>query len=347
MAADDGRGRETAGIWTGWSHSGPVPGPGNPGRRRWHADRPADARERFERAWRMTEQLGASAEVSGETPESGAPDEVNQAGEVEDLAPAPDSGSDEKPAAGEFPAVVDARPAAVVTDGGTIRRQRTMVEPDERVRDVLWGARYLVVTRYMWPTRGVPRHQQLSAWAVVLRLETELIRRFQSLLPGLWERWDAGRRRQEMSLRVDRLRDVEREQEKLHLRRLAGWLLRRDEGRNKLLLCSQPSRTDGSWIGWCPRSVVGGCLASCLGAVSRSHKFAPATFAGSPRLSRPTASGLLAANLGDRSRTPVPAIWRLTHDDASAPFLELLNLSDGRRFLVLRPPPCLPARPFG
>ena len=70
-----------------------------------------------------------------------------------------------------------------------------MVEPDERVRDVLWGARYLVVTRYMWPTRGVPRHQQLSAWAVVLRLETELIRRFQSLLPGLWERWDAGRRR--------------------------------------------------------------------------------------------------------------------------------------------------------
>ena len=75
----------------------------------------------------MTEQLGASAEVSGETPESGAPDEVNQAGEVEDLAPAPDSGSDEKPAAGEFPAVVDARPAAVVTDGGTIRRQRTMV----------------------------------------------------------------------------------------------------------------------------------------------------------------------------------------------------------------------------
>ena len=139
------------------------PGPGNPGRRRWHADRPADARERFERAWRMTEQLGASAEVSGETPESGAPDEVNQAGEVEDLAPAPDSGSDEKPAAGEFPAVVDARPAAVVTDGGTIRRQRTMVDPDERVRDVLWGARYLVVTRYMWPTRGVPCHQQLSA----------------------------------------------------------------------------------------------------------------------------------------------------------------------------------------
>ena len=229
----------------------------------------------------MTEQLGASAEVSGETPESGAPDEVNQAGEVEDLAPAPDSGSDEGPAAGEFPAVVDARPAAVVTDGGTIRRQRTMVEPDERVRDVLWGARYLVVTRYMWPTRGVPRHQQLSAWAVVLRLEAELIRRFQSPLPGLWERWDAGRRRQEMSLRVDRLRDVEREQEKPHLRRLAFWLLTSEIG------AGRRSRLSG----------------------------------GSPMTTRQR------------------RFWSCS--------TSLLNLSDGRRFLVLRPPPGLPARPFG
>ena len=190
-------------------------------------DWPADARERFERAWRMMEQLRSLVEAPDETPESGAPgapDEVEQGEEVEDLAPG--SGGDEKP-------------AAVVTGGEMVHRRQTeaAAAADERVQNLWWSARYLVITRYLRPP-GVPRHQRLSAWAVLLRLEIELVKGFESPLPRLWERrvrWDAGRRQREIDLQLNRLRDVKREQEKLYLRRLTRWLLGRDEDRDDLL----------------------------------------------------------------------------------------------------------------
>jgi hypothetical protein len=74
---------------------------------------------------------------------------------------------------------------------------------------------------------------------VLLRLEIQLISRFPFPLPRLWERrvrWDAGQRQQQLSRRTGRLRNVERKQEKLHLRRLAGWLRGRDEDPNDLML---------------------------------------------------------------------------------------------------------------
>ena len=183
-------------------------------------DWPADARERFERAWRMMEQLRSLVEAPDETP-----DEVEQGEEVEDLAPG--SGGDEKP-------------AAVVTGGEMVHRRQTeaAAAADERVQDLWWSARYLVITRYLRPP-GVPRHQRLSAWAVLLRLEIELVKGFESPLPRLWERrvrLDAGRRQREIDLQLNRLRDVKREQEKLYLRRLTRWLLGRDEDPNDLML---------------------------------------------------------------------------------------------------------------
>ena len=191
-------------------------------------DWPADARERFDRAWGLMVMLGAPEEEPDETPESGAPgapDEVDQGEEAEDLAPG--SGGDEKP-------------AAVVTGGGMVHRRQTeaAAAADERVQDLLWCARYLVITRHLRPC-GIPRHQRLSAWAVLLRLEIELIRHFEFPLPRLWERrvrWDADRRRQEIDRRFNCLRDVKRKEQQLYLRRLTRWLLGRDEDPNDLML---------------------------------------------------------------------------------------------------------------
>ena len=201
------------------------------GRLEW----PADAREKFDRAWRMMEQLGAPAEVPSEPPDPAAPDEVDEAAEIKD--PAPGFVGDEKPADGAGQAVVDAKPAAAA--GGGMVHVRHSVAAAAQDRDLLWRARYLVVTRYLWPERGVPRHRRLSAWAAVLILEIELIRRFPCPLPRPWkrgERWDDGRRQQEISLRVHRLLDVERQVQRQLLRRLADWMLGRDEDPAKLLL---------------------------------------------------------------------------------------------------------------
>ena len=204
-------------------------------------DWPADAREKFDRVWSMLVSVGAAEEVSDEgdeTPESGAPEEIDEAAAAEALALAPDSGSGENPTGGGAPAVVDAKPDAVVTDGGMVRR-RIMAEPDDRAQDLLWRARYLVITRYLLPERGVPRHRRLAAWAVLLRLEIELIRHFQFPLPRLWKSekiWDVGQRQRQISLRVEFLRCVKRREQQQHLRRLIGWLLGRDEDRDELLL---------------------------------------------------------------------------------------------------------------
>ena len=114
-----------------------------------------------------------------------------------------------------------------------------MAERDDRAQDLLWRARYLVITRYLLPERGVPRHRRLAAWAVLLRLEIELIRHFQFPLPRLWKSekiWDVGQRQRQISLRVEFLRCVKRREQQLHLRRLIGWLLGRDEDRDELLL---------------------------------------------------------------------------------------------------------------
>ena len=190
------------------------------------ADWPPDAREKFDHAWGVMVSVGAAEEVSDEADEApedeGVPDEVDQAGEVAALDPG--SGGDENPAGGAEQPVVDAKPAAAA---------------DERVQDLLWRARYLVITRYLWPERGVPRHRRLSAWAVLLRLEIKLIRLFQCPLPRLWRRgqmWDAGQQRREISLRVDRLRGVKRQEKQLYLRRVVDWLRGRDEDRDEILL---------------------------------------------------------------------------------------------------------------
>ena len=232
-------------------------------------DWPADARERFDRAWGLMVMLGAPEEEPDEVDEAPGEritDGVDQAGEVENLAPAPGLGGDGNPVAGaEQPVVdpklaaaaggemtpgsggavrtvVDAKPDAVVPREGVDHRRQTAAAAaisaaDEQLQDLLWSARYLVITRYLRP-QGVPRHQRLSAWAVLLRLEIQLISRFPFPLPRLWERrvrWDAGQRQQQLSRRTGRLRNVERKQEKLHLRRLAGWLRGRNEDRNELL----------------------------------------------------------------------------------------------------------------
>ena len=185
-------------------------------------DWPTDARGKFDRAWRMMELLGAPAEAPNGTPESGAPDGVDGTAEVEDPGPGPGPGGGAKPPAAGAQAAVDAGPDAVGTGELMAPRRRTETAADEPVGDLLWRARYLAVTQYLQPTRGVPRHRRLSAWAVVLRLEIDLIGRFQSPLPALWQRgeiWDADRRRQEISLRVQRLRDLGRDQEKQRLGR--------------------------------------------------------------------------------------------------------------------------------
>ena len=232
-------------------------------------DWPADARERFDRAWGLMVMLGAPEEEPDEVDEAPGEritDGVDQAGEVENLAPAPGLGGDGNPVAGaEQPVVdpklaaaaggemtpgsggavrtvVDAKPDAVVPREGVDHRRQTAAAAaisaaDEQLQDLWWSARCLVITRYLRPP-GVPRHQRLSAWAVLLRLEIQLIRHFEFPLPRLWERrvrWDAGQRQQQLSRRTGRLRNVERKQEKLHLRRLAGWLRGRNEDRNELL----------------------------------------------------------------------------------------------------------------
>ena len=197
------------------------------------ADWPPDAREKFDHAWGVMVSVGAAEEVSDEVEVDGAdapelvmPDEVDEAAEVDD-----------DPAGIAVQAIVDAKPAASA-GGGMVHRQRIMVDPDDREQDMLWCARYLVVTRYLRP-RGVPRHQRLSAWAVLLRLEIELIRLFQCPLPRLWKSekiWDVGQRQREISLRVDRLRGVKRQEKQLYLRPVVDWLLGRDEDRNERLL---------------------------------------------------------------------------------------------------------------
>ena len=212
-------------------------------------DWPADAREKFDHAWGVMVSVGAAEEVSDEVdeaaaaesgvPESGVPEEVDGAAAVEDFAPI--SGGGEELLAGAEQAVVDAKPDVVAAVVGMALQRQTAAAAatsaaQERAQDLLWNARYLVVTQYLRP-QGVPRHQRLSAWAVLLRLEIQLISRFPFPLPRLWERrvrWDAGQRRQQLSRRTGRLRNVERKQ-KQQLRRLAGWLRGRNEDRNELL----------------------------------------------------------------------------------------------------------------
>ncbi len=206
-------------------------------------DWPADARENFDRAWSVMEQLGVAEEESNEEDEaseaeSGAPGKVDQAPEVKDQPTVP--GGDEEHLAGASPAVVDAKPVAAVTSEEVVHRRKAVAAAvaAEGVQDLLWTARYLVITGYLRPA-GTSRHQRLSAWAVLLRLEIELIRRFEYPLPLEWAkrvRWTAGRRRQEIYLRVQRLDEVRREQRRQHLRRLSDWLLKRDEDREQLLL---------------------------------------------------------------------------------------------------------------
>ena len=48
--------------------------------------------------------------------------------------------------------------------------------------------------------------------------------------------WDAGQQRREISLRVDRLRGVKRQEKQLYLRRVVDWLRGRDEDRDEILL---------------------------------------------------------------------------------------------------------------
>ena len=213
-------------------------------------DWPADARGKFDRAWSVLELLGATVEESDEEDEAGAaesgvpeasvPDEVDGTA-VEDL-PLVSAGGEE-PVIGVEQPVVDAKPAASTV--GEMARRRpaeaaaasaAQERAQERAQDLLWTARYLVITRHLRP-QGVPRHQRLSAWAVLLRLEIELIDRFPFPLPMLWARrvsWDAGRQRQQIRIREGRLRNVERKQ-KQQLRRLAGWLRGRTEDQDELL----------------------------------------------------------------------------------------------------------------
>ena len=204
-------------------------------------DWPADAREKFDQAWGLMELLGATVEESDEEDEAGAAesdaaDEDDGAAAVEDLAHF--SAGDENPVVVAEQPVVDANPAA--STGGEMARRRqaeaAAAAAQERAQDLLWTARYLVVTQYLRP-QGVPRHQRLSAWAVLLRIEIELIDRFPFPLPMLWARrvsWDAGRQRQQIRIREGRLRNVERKQ-KQQLRRLAGWLRGRTEDQDELL----------------------------------------------------------------------------------------------------------------
>ena len=144
---------------------------------------PPGARERFDLAWGVLEQLGAPAEVSAAEDEAGAAgsavpdsemsDEVDEAAEVDD--PAPVSRGGEEPAA---QVVVDSKPTAPTGWGRVHRRQAEgpgAAAERGRQLQLLWWARFLVVTHYMWPTQGISRHQRLSAWAVLLRLEIELI----------------------------------------------------------------------------------------------------------------------------------------------------------------------------
>ena len=219
-------------------------------------DWPADAREKFDRAWGLMELLGAPAEESNwedeaGAAESGAPepeadDEVAEAPEAEDVDHC--SGGYGNPAAAEVRAVVVPKPPAPTGAREVHRRQpegdAASSEGLRRLQrlELLWRARHRVLARYLWQTRGVPLHQWLLAWAVLLRLEIELIRGFETPLPKLreggkgWERWDEDRRRRGISLRVQRLGDVRRARAGLHLRRLCDWLMGRDEDREEVLL---------------------------------------------------------------------------------------------------------------
>ena len=229
-------------------------------------DWPADVREKLDQACRLMELLGAPAEMSDEAdeaeaaesgaPEARVPDEDDGAPEVDALAHL--SAGDENSPGGAAQVVVDSKPAA--STGGELAHRRQAEDAaaasaaDERVQDLWWSARYLVITRYLRPP-GVPRHQRLSAWAVLLKLEIDLIERFPFPLPRLWARrvsWDVDRQRQEISLRVQRLEDVRREQQRLHLRRLGDWLLGRDEDRDELLYqrMLDEARQRGPVVSW-------------------------------------------------------------------------------------------------
>ena len=147
-------------------------------------DWPADARERFDRAWGLMVMLGAPEEEPDEVDEAPGEritDGVDQAGEVENLAPAPGLGGDGNPVAGaEQPVVdpklaaaggemtpgsggavrtvVDAKPDAVVPREGVDHRRQTAAAAaisaaDEQLQDLWWSARCLVITRYLRPRR--------------------------------------------------------------------------------------------------------------------------------------------------------------------------------------------------
>ena len=203
-------------------------------------------RERFERAWGVLDQLGVSAEVAPAEDEAGAADsavpdseifgEVDDAAEADDLPPVSRGG--EEPAAR---IIGDPGPTAPTGAGRVHPRQAVAtgaVAERRRQLRLLWWARFVVVTEYMWPTQGIPRHQRLAAWALLLRMEIYLIGKWEFPLPWLrlrGERWDEERRQREISLRVQRLGDVRRAQGRLHLRRLALWLLKRDEDAEEAL----------------------------------------------------------------------------------------------------------------
>ena len=206
---------------------------------------PPGARERFDHAWGVLEQLGAPAgvspaEVSCKEDEAGAAGSAVPDSEMSGGVDEPEQADDPVPVSrgGEEPAarvVVDPKPTAPA-GGGRVHRRRAeapgAVAERRRQLQLLWWARFLVVTHYMWPTEGISRHRRLAAWAVLLRLEIELIQSWESPLPRLRrnrERWDEGRRRREITFRVQRLGDVRRERGRMHLRRLADWLLKRDE----------------------------------------------------------------------------------------------------------------------
>ena len=135
-------------------------------------DWPADARERFDRAWGLMVMLGAPEEEPDEVDEAPGEritDGVDQAGEVENLAPAPGLGGDGNPVAGaEQPVVdpklaaaaggemtpgsggavrtvVDAKPDAVVPREGVDHRRQTAAAAaisaaDEQLQDLWWNA---------------------------------------------------------------------------------------------------------------------------------------------------------------------------------------------------------------
>ena len=130
-------------------------------------DWPADARERFDRAWGLMVMLGAPEEEPDEVdeagvpesgvpenlapaPESGVPEEVDGAAAVEDLPPV--SGGGENPAGGAEQAVVDAKPDAVAPRGGMAHRRQTAEAAPQQRRS---GRRTCCGTRGTWWSRSI------------------------------------------------------------------------------------------------------------------------------------------------------------------------------------------------